>query len=54
MNVADFTEWIAGKVNCECKKYKRHKNLVFKMPPYGSTFTLKFKKSNHVSNLDRS
>ena len=54
MNVAEFSEWITGKVNCKCKKYRNHTNKVFKIPPYGSTFTLKLKQSNHVSNLDKS
>ena len=30
------------KVTCKWKKYTRHTNYIFKVPPYESTFTLKF------------
>ena len=66
MNVAEFSEWITCKVNWggkkerkkrkkkkEKKKKQSHKSE-FKIPPYGSKFTIKFKLSNHVSNCDRS
>jgi len=43
MNVADFPELITCKVNCKSKKYIRYTNYIFKVPLYGSTFTIKFK-----------
>jgi hypothetical protein len=55
MNVAEFSEWITCKVNCKLKgggeeeekkgkkkEQKSHKSE-FKIPPYGSTLTIKFK-----------
>jgi hypothetical protein len=41
------------KVICKYKKYRRYKNCIFKVPPYKSTFTLKFKQLAHVSKFDR-
>ena len=48
MNVAEFSEWITCKVNCKRKKERKKKKQKsqkseFKIPPYGSTFTIKFK-----------
>jgi len=43
MNFAAFIEWITYKVKCKGKKYTSHTNYIFKVPPYQSKFTLKFR-----------
>ena len=45
MNAAEFSEWITckeRKKERKGEKKKSHKSE-FKIPPYGSTFTIKFK-----------
>jgi hypothetical protein len=52
MNFAGFIEWITYKENVNSKNIGSHTNYIFKVPLYGSTFTIKFKKPIHMYKSD--